>query len=63
MQTLYVQFSDSTEATIVSVWTVAQDPAVYPNQGVIQSNDARYKTWYASIPAGPSRLGLVVPGS
>lgn len=47
---LYVQFSDATETVIVSFFACPQDPKVWPNQGSIETNDARWKTYYDSQP-------------
>jgi hypothetical protein len=43
---IYVQFSDATEAAIAAYWTTPQDPSVYPNQGEVDSSDARWRTFY-----------------
>jgi hypothetical protein len=55
-----VQFADSSEATIVSVFAGPQDPEAYPNQGTIPSSDARYQTWYSALPAFIKALGGIV---
>lgn len=41
----FVQFSDSTETKIVSVFACQQDSDEYPNQGEVDQNDARYLTF------------------
>jgi hypothetical protein len=38
----YVQFTDSTETTIVSVFGSPQDQTVFPNQGTVEDDDPRY---------------------
>lgn len=38
----YVQFSDSSEVAVVSVFGNPQDPGEYPNQGEVQDDDPRY---------------------
>jgi hypothetical protein len=48
---MFVQFSDSTETTVVSVFAGAQDPEVYPNQGEIDVTDARYVAFVNSHPS------------
>lgn len=63
MEPIFVQWQDASQATVASVFPGPQDAETYPNQGMIQSNDSRYLAWYKSIPVGPSRTGLVVPGS
>ncbi|MFP3186465.1 MAG: hypothetical protein RXR20_34395 [Paraburkholderia sp.] len=50
MTTLNVQFADSTDETIISIFGCAQDTTVYPNQGTIDTSDARYKTYFATLP-------------
>ncbi|AIS96803.1 hypothetical protein BTHA_2670 [Burkholderia thailandensis MSMB59] len=50
MQTIYVQFSDSTETSICSYFSNPQDPDVYHNQGEVDLSDPRYKEFYASLP-------------
>ena len=49
MTTLNVQFTDSTEATIVAYFGCAQNPAVWANTGTVDSSDARWATYYNSI--------------
>lgn len=62
MQLINVQFSDSTKASIVSYFSTPQDPAVYPNQGSIFSNDARWSAYYAAQPAAVQK-GIPAPNS
>ncbi len=40
--TLYVQFSDSTETEIVSVFCGPQDPDIHSNLGEVEGDDPRY---------------------
>jgi hypothetical protein len=40
--TLYVQFSDSTETEIVSVFCGPQDPEHHSNLGEVEEGDQRY---------------------
>ncbi len=47
---MFVQFSDSTEATIVSLFGCAQDPKTFPNQGTVEADDPRYLTYYKGQP-------------
>ncbi len=42
MTQINVQFSDSTETTVIACFGCAQDPTAWPNQGVISTTDARY---------------------
>lgn len=46
MTTIYVQFADATDASIVSQFSCPQDPDIWPNQGTVESNDPRWKTYY-----------------
>lgn len=51
MTTIYVEFTDSTESAIASVFSSQQDPKYYANQGTVDETDARYKAFYESLPA------------
>lgn len=46
--TIYVQYEDDTEKTIIAVYGCAQDPDFYPHQGEIPSEDPRYVTYYGA---------------
>ena len=48
---MYVQFSDNTETTIVSVFANPQDPETFPNQGTVEETDARYVAFLAQFKA------------
>lgn len=61
MSNIYVQFADSSESAIVSVFCNEQDPAVWPNQGVIPSSDARWATFYNAQPSTVKQY-LMSPG-
>jgi hypothetical protein len=50
MTTMNVQFSDSTDQTIIAAFAVAQDPAYYTNLGTVDTSDPRWKTYYDSLP-------------
>lgn len=50
MTDIHVQFSDETEAEIISYFGSPQDPAVWPNQGTIVAEDARWHKYYEAIP-------------
>jgi hypothetical protein len=39
---IYVQFADATETDVVAVFACAQDTAIFPNQGQLDSTDERY---------------------
>lgn len=56
-----VQFSSSAETTIIALFGCAQEVAVYPNQAVIATSDARYKTYFDSLPSGATQY-LPTPG-
>ncbi|MDR5815780.1 hypothetical protein QCE62_19525 [Caballeronia sp. LZ033] len=46
MTTIYVQFSDDTDTTIISYFSCPQDPDVWANQGTIDSSDPRWKVYF-----------------
>lgn len=46
MSPVYIQFSDSTDATIVSYFGSPQDPEIYPNYAQIDTSDVRWKAYY-----------------
>lgn len=48
----YVQFSDSSESTIVSVFGNAQDVDEHPNQGEVEDDDPRYLAFIAQTNIG-----------
>jgi hypothetical protein len=52
MSKVYVQFSDANETTIISSFGCPQDPASFPNQATIDSDDARYQAFI--YPGSPS---------
>lgn len=54
--TIYVQFSDASDETIINAWSEPQDPTVWENQGTVQSDDARYATFYADLMPGFARF-------
>jgi hypothetical protein len=47
---MYVQFTDSTETAIASVFSAPQ-PATWLNQGTVAASDARWAAYYATLPA------------
>jgi hypothetical protein len=59
--TLNVQFSDSSDATVISYFASPQDPTQYPNLGTVETSDARWVTFYDAI--GGAALGLPAPTS
>jgi hypothetical protein len=46
---IYVQFADSTDKVVVSYFGSPQDPVAWPNQGQIDTSDARWKTYYEAL--------------
>lgn len=50
MTTINVQFSDSTEAVIITYFGGPQDPKVYSNLGTVENSDPRWKTFFDSFP-------------
>lgn len=49
LTTLYCQFSDGTEKSIVSVFSCPQDPEYWPNQGEVKSDDSRYAAYFDAV--------------
>lgn len=45
----FVQFTDSTETKIITVFGCEQDATVWPNQGQVEDTDARYLAFLALI--------------
>jgi hypothetical protein len=45
MTIAYVQFTDTTETVVCSVYGCPQDPVEHPNQATIDSSDVRYQTF------------------
>lgn len=39
---VFVQFSDESQTNIISAFGCTQDPDIFPNQGEIEEDDARY---------------------
>lgn len=60
--TIYVQFSDGTDETIVTVFGSPQDEASFPHYGVMPSDDPRYVTYYAAQYPQAQQF-LIKPGS
>ena len=48
---MFVQFSDATQSTIIATFASPQNAAAYPNQGTVAASDARWATFYATLPA------------
>jgi hypothetical protein len=48
MNKVNIQFSDSTQDVVIAYFSNAQDEAAYPNQGVLDLSDARWKAFYDS---------------
>lgn len=46
MTTLTVQFSDATDAVIVSYFGSPQDPDEFANLGTVDTSDPRWKVFY-----------------
>lgn len=55
---LNVQFSDATEATIVSYFASPQDVATFPNQGQVEASDPRWTSYCGAL---PSMAAVFVP--
>ena len=61
MTMINVQFTDSKQTAICAYFGSPQDTAVYPNQGEVDTSDARYATYYNGLPA-QFRPALPSPG-
>ena len=53
-----VQFSDSTENTVIAYFGCQQDHSIYPNQAVIDSNDPRFQAFLKLTSAMADRLAM-----
>jgi hypothetical protein len=60
MSTINVQFSDASQSKIAAFFAVAQEQIDWPNQGVLDTADARWETFYKSL-ATVSQNGLPDP--
>lgn len=47
----FVQFKDSAMKEIVAIFSCAQDPEQFPNQGSVPENDQRYIDFMALHPS------------
>jgi hypothetical protein len=63
MTVIYVQFTDVTEQVIQTCFTGPQDPAQWPNQGTVETSDARWKVFYNMLAAVYMADGLPAPTS
>ncbi|WP_343743385.1 hypothetical protein [Herbaspirillum huttiense] len=54
---VYVQFSDATEAEVISVLCGPQNEVSFPHQGVIADDDARYVAFVANFPTQGELVG------
>ncbi len=50
METIYVQFSDSSENVIIALFGSPQSIEYYPYQGEVNESDPRYAIFWNSIP-------------
>lgn len=62
MTAINVQFSDSGKSAIVSYFSCAQDPKVWPNFGQVDASDARWKAFYETQPLW-TQATLPLPGT
>ena len=46
---IYVQFADSTQKIITTVFSCPQDIDSYPNQAQVDITDERYKAFYQAL--------------
>lgn len=61
MATVFVEFSDSTEQTILAAFAVQQPGSAYANLGSLDSSDPRWKTYYSALPVS-AQISLPQPG-
>lgn len=47
---LNVQFADATAEVIVAYFCAPQNETFFPNQGLVETNDARWSAFYGSLP-------------
>lgn len=59
---MFVDYTDSTEATICGVFSCPQDPTAYPNQGDCLKTDARFIAYVATLPANMQSAVNSMPG-
>lgn len=50
MTTIFVQLSDESENSIISVFGCQQDSSAYPNQGKVETTDTRYLDYLSAMP-------------
>lgn len=62
MTMITVQFSDSTQKTIVAYLGSQQDATLYPNQGLIDLSDSRWAAFFSALPSNLQR-GLPQPAA
>jgi hypothetical protein len=61
MTTIYVQFSDSTETMVIGYAVNPQSVATWPNQGDIDTSDARWHAYFSSKATPDAQMGLPAP--
>lgn len=62
MQTVFVQFADSTDKAIISWFGSPQNPDDFPNYGTVQTDDPRYLAFYEQCyPGGPPPFIVAMP--
>lgn len=60
MAEIFVQFTDSANSEISSIFCCPQDPDVWKNQGTVDPSDPRYVAYYDSL---PDSVKVLVPRS
>lgn len=50
MDMIFVQFEDEQQLKVTSVFGNAQDPEVFPNQGMVSDDDPRYLEFISPPP-------------
>lgn len=59
MTTVNIQFTDATKTKVATFFATAQPTDLYPNQGMVDSSDPLWITFYEA--AGGSLSGLPAP--
>lgn len=50
MESIYVQFSGSDQTKIIASFSSQQSDVDYPNQGVVEADDARWAEFCSGLP-------------
>lgn len=59
---MFVQFEDSNNLRIIACFSCAQDADGYPNQGIVEESDDRYKSYCGELPESMRPSNQTIPG-